>query len=56
MFCIQVSGCDVINVCDRGARIGELAPRGVNQLQSQVLKIAKQFHSKEIIGCIFIPH
>ena len=49
MFCIQVSGCDVTNVCNRGARIGELAPRGVNQLQSQVKKIAKQFHPKEII-------
>ena len=49
MFCIQGSGCDVTNVCDRGARIGELVPRGVNQLQSQNLKIAKQFHTKEII-------
>ena len=33
MLCIQVSGCDVINCCDRGASIGELSPRGVNQLQ-----------------------
>ena len=55
MLCFQLSGCDVINVDDRGCLDRGMPPRGVDQLQkenSNFLNFAKQLHSNG--GCIMI--
>ena len=48
MFCFQLSGYDVINVCDRGCQKWAMIPRGVRAIDFKFFNINKQFHSMEI--------